>query len=111
MTKTYTTRNFADSGAITRLERFTTGGAVKGEPRSTYPPESGRLEGKALEVFREGIRTDAIAYVVYSYNTPIAWLDLSAGVWYMPEAKYSPTTSKHQGQVAYALRGMDVAAI
>jgi hypothetical protein len=42
-------------------------------------------------------------YVVYSYNTPIAWLD-RAGFWQMPAVKYSVTTSKSQGRILTALR-------
>ena len=39
-----------------------------------------------------------IDYVVHSYNTPIGVHSQSQG-WVIPEAKYSPTTSKHQGQL------------
>lgn len=39
-------------------------------------------------------RADSITQVIYSYNTPIAWLD--AGVWVRPVVSYSVTTSKHQ---------------
>lgn len=37
-----------------------------------------------------------VDYVVHSYDTPIGVHSKSAG-WVIPEAKYSPTTSKHQG--------------
>lgn len=33
-------------------------------------------------------------YVVYSYDTPIAWA--ANGEWTVPPVKYSPTTTKHQ---------------
>lgn len=39
-------------------------------------------------------REDSIVQVIYSYNTPIAWLD--AGQWIRPLVSYSVTTSKHQ---------------
>lgn len=40
-------------------------------------------------------RADSITQVIYSYNTPIAWLD--AGQWIRPLVSYSVTTGKHQG--------------
>ena len=42
------------------------------------------------------------AYIVWSYGTPIAWLDAD-GKWQIPEARYSVTTSRHQGTVSSAL--------
>jgi len=36
-------------------------------------------------------------YFVYSYNTPIAWF--ANGQWFVPEVKYSVTTSRHQTTV------------
>lgn len=42
------------------------------------------------------------AYVVYSYNTPIAWWDATTG-WVIPDVKYSPTTSRHQSIVRLAV--------
>jgi hypothetical protein len=43
-----------------------------------------------------------IDYIVWSYGTPIAWHH--AGGWAMPDARYSRTTSCHQGQVRRGLR-------
>lgn len=40
-------------------------------------------------------RADSIVQVIYSYNTPIAWLD--AGLWIVPSVRYSVTTQRHQG--------------
>lgn len=42
------------------------------------------------------------AYVIYSYRTPIAWVD-AAGVAHVPDVGYSPTTSQHQYLAADAL--------
>lgn len=39
-----------------------------------------------------------IAYIVYSYETPIAWV-LQDGTEVRPPVKYSVTTSKHQGRL------------
>lgn len=48
-------------------------------------------------------------YVVYSYNTPIAWHRRGdyGGDWVMPDVKYSRTTTVHQGKIAVALSVME----
>lgn len=43
-------------------------------------------------------RADSIVQVIYSYSTPIAWLD--AGQWIVPDVSYSPTTGKHQSYLS-----------
>lgn len=43
-------------------------------------------------------RADSITQVIYSYNTPIAWLD--AGEWIVPDVSYSATTGKHQSYLS-----------
>ncbi len=44
-------------------------------------------------------------YAVYSYATPIAWrLD---GKWFMPDVKYSPTTTHHQHKIRTAIGEMN----
>lgn len=53
---------------------------------------SGELPRKLTQIMRE--REDSIVQVIYSYDTPIAWLD--AGQWIVPDVSYSPTTGKHQ---------------
>lgn len=40
--------------------------------------------------------TGWMSYVVYSYDTPIAWV-MEDGTRYRVEQKFSPTTSKHMG--------------
>ncbi len=42
-------------------------------------------------------------YVVYSYDTPIAWYDPFHRQWYYVDAKYSVTTSRHQSIVRMAI--------
>lgn len=39
-------------------------------------------------------RDESIVQVIYSYSTPIAWLD--AGQWVVPDVSYSVTTARHQ---------------
>lgn len=36
-------------------------------------------------------------YCVRSYQTPIAWF--AAGEWYVPDVRYTMTTSKHQSRL------------
>lgn len=37
-------------------------------------------------------------FVIYSYDTPIGWITESGNT-YIPDERYSVTTSKHQGKV------------
>jgi len=38
-------------------------------------------------------------YVVFSYETPIAWYSYATETWTIPNVKYSITTTQHQGRV------------
>ena len=63
------------------------------------------LYSAALDVSQ---RDGTLDYVIYSYQTPIAWRVTVKGVsyWVAPPFKYSVTTSKHQGRVNTALHRM-----
>ena len=71
---------------------------------SKSTPEGIRRGGYSLgyfpkrlrEIFKE--RGDSIVQVIYSYDTPIAWLD--AGQWIVPDVSYSPTTGRHQSYLS-----------
>lgn len=57
--------------------------------------------GRLAAEWRSRLREDSnagLAYVVFSYATPIAWVTLDGTV-VVPDTKYSPTTSNHQGLV------------
>ena len=56
--------------------------------------------------YREQFRKDAPMYVIFSYNTPIAWYGELG--WVVPNVKYSATTSRHQGIVRRALTNYTV---
>ena len=63
----------------------------------------GYLPSKLKDILRERFRQGAVVQIIYSYGTPIAWLD--AGAWIIPNVRYSATTStKHQSQL-YQLPG------
>lgn len=51
---------------------------------------------------RPGSLNRHILYIVWSYETPIAWFTKADG-WVIPDAKYSVTTSKHQNVVRRAV--------
>ena len=60
-----------------------------------YP---GYLPSKLRDILHERFRQGAVVQIIYSYSTPIAWLD--AGAWIIPNVRYSATTStKHQSQL------------
>lgn len=59
----------------------------------------GQLAGAEVLRFMED--SDTTDYIVYSYETPIAW-HTPAG-WYMVAQKFSQTTSRHQSQVRRAI--------
>lgn len=47
----------------------------------------------------------SIVYTVCSYYTPIGWFAAEEGGWVVPQARYSVTTSGHQGLLMAALAG------
>lgn len=91
---------FAD--VIEQRRPFTTS---TGHLRGTVRPEStdsGYLRSKhaaAANLWQAD--QDKIDYVVYSYQTPIAWHVKAAGVdeWIYPDVRYSRTTSAHQNKI------------
>ena len=54
-----------------------------------------RIERGQFPADRELPRPDEVEYVVYSYETPIAWL-LKDGTVIVPNVRYSNTTTNHQ---------------
>lgn len=90
-----TTRSRATAEAIMNREDFRTSGALSGESEPTYS-SAGYLRGADLERFLND--RPWIRYIVRSYDTPIAWWCPERG-WYKVRAKFSPTTSKHQGNL------------
>jgi len=65
-------------------------------------PYDGHIQsGQLPQEFREQLKLDRPDFIVYSYATPIAWHSSSG--WFMPNCKYSVTTSKHQNYVRRAV--------
>ena len=77
----------------------------------TIDPDSdtwgGQMPLDLAIIFRNQVRRGAIRYVIYSYNTPIAYRyqeeNMDSPRWVVPNVKYSVTTSKHQGKVRTAI--------
>ena len=72
-------------------------------------PYQGQLPKPWVSVLGEAFRAGRVSQVIYSYSTPIAWLDRDYG-WIIPRVTYSVTTSvKHQSQL-YRLNGRHISA-
>lgn len=90
--------------AIRSANDFQTHGALRGETVS-----DARWIGTGIlpTSDRETLRTFGrlVDFVVYSYDTPIAYRVTVDGdsYWVVPDVRYSVTTSKHQGTVRWAL--------
>lgn len=82
------TRSTAVQNAIAKRQTFTTHGAMRGEVGEVSTV--GQLDRK----WRASVAR--ATYVVYSYETPIAWVDRETNTWVIPSDKYSVTTTRHQ---------------
>ena len=56
---------------------------------------------------REMLKGKTLSYIVFSYNTPIAWVE-EDGTVVVPDVKYSVTTSRQQGYCQAWLLGGEV---
>jgi hypothetical protein len=80
---------------------FTTSGALRGDyltMRAGSLSGLGMLSSEERAIFRaDADRYGKMLFVIWSYETPIAW---RCGEYtYTSPAKYSVTTSKHQGRI------------
>ena len=98
--------------AIPNCEPFSAGGRAYGVPNfrgesvSTLP-STGSLPDTERTLLHADYLASGIDYVVWSYQTPIAWHMLS-GQWHVVDEKFSVTTTKHQHLTRCALVGADV---
>lgn len=83
--------------AILEGVKLTSAGAISGGPGNAGRWGSGRLAQYHVDSFC------GATYTLYSYSTPMAWRNPD-GTWTMPMAKYSATTSRHQGTIRTAVR-------
>jgi hypothetical protein len=98
-----TTRTAAP--AITARRPFTTSGALFGEFLTAGSASRlGRLPDEHRPAWREAVKKHGrTLYVVWSYGTPIGWAGPGEPL-HIPDVKYSPTTTKHQGNLRRAAR-------
>ena len=96
--------------AIAGLEGETTTGNMSTENRHNlgYAGSRGSMPKAWARLYSDRAAERAVLRVIYSYNTPIAWLDRDYG-WVIPDVSYSVTTSaKHQTHL-WKLRGTTLA--
>lgn len=84
---------------IARRETFAAGN-MTGGLFSYWSRGDGILPSDWRETFRRDT-ADGQAYIVYSYQTPIAW-ERSDGLRVIPPVSYSVSTSRHQREVRSA---------
>lgn len=81
-------------GLLSSRSPFRSHGAMRAH---AYAPRgTGRLPAEWVDVYRSDCENPGISYVVYSYQTPIAWLR-NDGRTVIPDVGYSVTTTRHQG--------------
>jgi hypothetical protein len=90
------------------LRPFRTRGALRGVtgPECSGAGSLGDRNPRAAILW--SIDRPRIDYVVYSYDTPIAWHvnTIIGGEWVFPMATYSQTTSRHQSKIRTALENL-----
>lgn len=85
---------------IAHFEEFTTRGVLRGGPPNHFNLHSSWLPTS----YTRALLADRASYIVWSYDTPIAWY--GARGWVVPAVKYSRTTTRHQSAVEHALRNV-----
>jgi hypothetical protein len=92
------TTNSGAAAYIASIDPFTANSMSGDGPRYN----GGAAWSDEVRKFYNSMREN-IDYVVYSYATPIAWHTFG-GQWFIPDAKYSVTTSRHQNIVRRAVK-------
>ncbi len=104
--KRLTTRSWQDfRDALSTLEPFRTHGQLWGT-EGAYLSTPGRLPEPWLALYRRSWRDESIDFLVYSYNTPIAWHHAPTDTWIAPLVYYSTTTSRHQNKIFAAIEAI-----
>lgn len=70
----------------------------------------GMLDSGYGKVLREHNRNSRV-FVLYSYQTPMAWYVVNEGKWYYVDEKYSVSTTQHQHAYRDALKGGNVVVL
>lgn len=91
---------------ISELKPFTNSGKSFWAKECDRTPDTGRMPVEyVVELKRYAGTATAGLYVIFSYDTPIAYVSLVSGEAVIPDVKYSPTTSRHQALARQGLRG------
>lgn len=100
--KRLTTRSIRTAEAIRDREEFNTSGSMMARSLTSgsSPWGAGRLAGADLDAYRRDM--GSMSYIVWSYSTPIAWYVAKDKRWHIVAQKFSPTTTKHQGNLYLA---------
>lgn len=94
-----------DSNGVTLWARWFECGAVAlkaerpkhgGRPSTLGPVMDNQLPLKAIQALEN---VEGNVFVVFSYNTPIAWCERDFSQFQMPDCTYTTTTHRHQAQV------------
>jgi hypothetical protein len=80
----------------------TTGGPVD----SSMNPSTGQMPTVEAFNFQHHVEFGCCDYVVWSYQTPIAYRCTVAG-WIVPNVRYSRTTTQHQSIIRSALHTLE----
>lgn len=70
----------------------------------------GMLDSAYGKVLREHNHNSGV-FVLYSYQTPMAWYVVEERKWYYVDHKYSPSTTQHQHAIRDALKGGNVVVL
>jgi hypothetical protein len=102
--KRLTTRSIKTAEAIRDRESFTTSGSLYGQAQPDGGMSPYAFRGWLSDDERAVWERDSydVDYVVVSYATPIAWhvhKPGTEGMWHIVDQKFSPTTTKHQGNL------------
>lgn len=91
--------------ALNGAEGETTTGNMSVQNRAGYllAPHTGYMPKPWARLMGERAMAGAVSMVIYSYSTPIAWLDREHG-WVIPAVSYSVTSGKHRTHL-WRLRG------
>ena len=88
--------------AIAKGQDFQTHGALSGIANPSGWIGTGEMPPEHRERLNRDLATGNVTYVIYSYQTPIAW-KMRDGSVRRPRHRYSVTTSQHQGKAGYVL--------
>lgn len=98
--------------AVTNREKFDRGN-VHGERKSQRyytGSQLAELPQEYVKILVEHNRNSGL-FILYSYQTPMAWYVEESGKWYYVDQHYSVSTTQHQAAYRYSLKGHHVVTL